>query len=49
MDARISRKFFKNYEAYLSVTNLTDKYYAWDSQQFPAPGRSIFGGLKAKF
>ena len=49
MDARISKRFLKNYEAYLSVTNLTDKYYAWDSSQFPAPGRSIFGGLKARF
>jgi outer membrane receptor protein involved in Fe transport len=49
VDVRLSKTFLKNYEAYFAVQNLTDKYYAWDSSQFPAPGRTIFGGLKARF
>lgn len=49
MDARISKTFLKNYEAYFAVTNITDKNYAWETNQFPAAGRTFFGGVKAKF
>jgi len=49
MGARVSRVFFDHYEAYLVVNNLTDKNYAPETYAFPAPGRTIFGGITAKF
>ncbi|TLM97641.1 TonB-dependent receptor, partial [bacterium] len=48
LNARLSQPFLKHYEAYINCNNLFDRNY--DSEYgFPAQGRSIFGGITAKF
>lgn len=48
MDMRLTQPFLKNFEAYLAINNLFDRNYEPESG-FPAPGRTIFGGITAKF
>lgn len=48
VNARISRTFFRNYEAYLALNNLFDSDYESEAG-FPAPGRNFHVGVTAKF
>ncbi len=48
MDMRLTQPFLKNFEGYLAINNLFDRNYEPESG-FPAPGRTIFGGITAKF
>jgi outer membrane receptor protein involved in Fe transport len=48
MNARISKTFLKNYEAYLAVNNIFDTDYEPETG-FPAPGRNLYVGLTARF
>jgi iron complex outermembrane receptor protein len=61
LNARVSQKFLKNFEAYMAFNNIFDRnYYAqgglpYQSGSLPgapeilAPGRNIFGGVTATF
>ncbi len=48
MNARVSKKFLKNFEAYVAINNIFDRNYEPETG-FPAEGRTIYGGLTAKF
>lgn len=48
VNARISQKFLKNYEAYIAFNNIFDRNYE-EQYGFPGRGRNIFGGITAKF
>jgi iron complex outermembrane receptor protein len=48
MNARISKTFLKNYEAYLAVNNIFDTNYEPETG-YPAPGRNFYVGVSAKF
>jgi len=48
MDMRVTQPILKNFEAYLAINNLFDREYEPESG-FPAPGRTIFGGITGKF
>jgi iron complex outermembrane receptor protein len=48
LNARVSQKFLKNYEAYIAFNNLFDRNYE-EQYGFPGSGRTIFGGVSAKF
>lgn len=48
MNARVSKKFLKNFEAYVAINNIFDRNYEPEAG-FPAEGRTIYGGLTAKF
>lgn len=48
MNARVSKKFFTNFEAYVAINNIFDRNYEPETG-FPALGRNIYGGLSAKF
>jgi outer membrane receptor protein involved in Fe transport len=48
LNARVTQKFLKNFEAYLAVNNIFDRNYEPEAG-FTAPGRNIFGGLTASF
>ncbi len=48
MNARVSQKFLKNFEAYIALNNILDKNYEPEIG-YPAQGRNIFGGITAKF
>lgn len=47
-DAKISQPFLKHFEVYAAAKNLTDKNYE-PEVGYPAPGRSYWVGLSAKF
>lgn len=48
MNARFSMSFLKHFEAYLAVNNIFDKDYEVEFG-YPAPGRSFYVGLTARF
>jgi outer membrane receptor protein involved in Fe transport len=48
MDMRLSQPFLKNFEAYIAFNNIFDRNYEPESG-FPAQGRTIYGGITAKF
>ncbi len=48
MNARVSKKFLNNFEAYVAINNIFDRNYEPEAG-FPAEGRTIYGGLTAKF
>lgn len=48
MNARVSQKFMKHFEAYVAINNIFDRNYEPEAG-YPALGRNIFGGLTAKF
>jgi outer membrane receptor protein involved in Fe transport len=48
MNARVSKKFLNNFEAYVAINNIFDRNYEPETG-FPALGRNIYGGLTAKF
>jgi iron complex outermembrane receptor protein len=48
VNARISTSFLKYFEAYLALANIFDKNYE-SEYGFPAPGRSFFVGVSAKY
>jgi iron complex outermembrane receptor protein len=48
MNARISKTFLKYFEAYLAVNNIFDKDYEVEFG-YPAPGRSFYVGLTARY
>lgn len=48
LNARVSQKFLKNYEAYIAFNNIFDRNYE-EQFGFPGRGRNIFGGITAKF
>jgi outer membrane receptor protein involved in Fe transport len=48
MNARISKAFLKNYEAYLAVNNIFDTDYEPETG-FPGQGRNFYVGLTARF
>ena len=48
MNARISKTFLKNYEAYLAVNNIFDTDYEPETG-FPGQGRNFYVGLTARF
>ncbi len=48
LNARVSQRFLKHYEAYIAFNNIFDRYYE-DSYGLPGRGRNIFGGITAKF
>ena len=48
MNARVSQKFFENYEAHIALNNIFDRNYE-SEVGFPGRGRNIFGGITAKF
>jgi len=48
LNARVSQKFLKNYEAYIAFNNLFDRNYE-EQYGFPGSGRTIFGGISARF
>ncbi len=48
LNARVSQKFLKHYEAYLAFNNLFDRNYE-EQYGFPGRGRTIFGGITARF
>lgn len=47
VDAAVTYKFLKNYEAWIRVENLLDKDYS--EAGWTMPGRWIYGGLKVSF
>lgn len=48
MNARISKTFLKNFEAYVAINNIFDRNYE-PELGFPAIGRNIYGGITASF
>ena len=48
MGLRMSKKLFKNFEAYLGARNLLDKNYEQEVG-FPAPGRNLYAGVKYEY
>jgi len=48
INARVSQKFLKHYEAYVAFNNLFDRNYE-EQYGFPGRGCNIFCGLTAKF
>jgi outer membrane receptor protein involved in Fe transport len=48
VNARVSQKFLKNYEAYIAFNNIFDRNYE-EQFGFPGRGRNIFGGITARF
>lgn len=48
VNARISQRFLKNYEAYIACNNICDRNYE-EQFGFPGRGRNIFGGITARF
>ncbi len=48
LNARISKSFLKNYEAYIAINNIFDVDYESDAG-FPGPGRNFYVGLAARF
>lgn len=48
LNARVSQPFLKHYEAYVAFNNLFDRNYE-EQYGFPGRGRTIFGGLTARF
>jgi iron complex outermembrane recepter protein len=48
VNARISYNFLKYFEAYLALNNIFDKNYE-SEYGFPAPGRSFYLGISAKY
>ena len=48
MNARVSKKFLTNFEAYVAINNIFDRNYEPETG-FPALGRNIYGGLSARF
>jgi len=48
MNARLSMSFLKHFEAYLAVNNIFDKDYEVEFG-YPAPGRSFYVGLTARY
>jgi outer membrane cobalamin receptor len=48
MNARLSMSFLNHFEAYLAVNNLFDKDYEVEFG-YPAPGRSFYVGLTARY
>ena len=47
-DCRISQKFLNYFEAYMAMDNMLDKNYM-PEYGFPAPGRTFWFGLTAKY
>ncbi len=47
-NCKITKSIFKHWEASLAVDNIFDRYYEPESG-FPAPGRSVWFGVSAKF
>jgi iron complex outermembrane receptor protein len=48
MNLRISKVFFKHFEAYAAINNIFDTDYA-SEYGFPAPGRNFYFGVSAKY
>ncbi len=48
MNTRVSQKFLKNYEVYVALNNILDRNYE-SEVGFPGRGRTVFGGLTARF
>jgi len=48
MNLRISKNFFKYFEAYVAVNNIFDKNYEAEFG-YPCPGRNYYFGLTAKY
>jgi outer membrane receptor protein involved in Fe transport len=48
LNARLSQKFLKYFEAYIAANNLFDTDYEPESG-YPAMGRNIFAGITVKF
>lgn len=48
MDVRVSKVFFKNFEAYFVAKNIFDRDYESEIG-FPAPGRNLYTGIKYSY
>jgi iron complex outermembrane receptor protein len=48
MNARISQTFLKYFEAYVAINNIFDRNYEVELG-YPAPGRSFYAGLTARY
>jgi iron complex outermembrane receptor protein len=48
MNLRISKSFLKYFEAYVAINNIFDRNYEAE-YGFPAPGRSFYFGISAKY
>ena len=48
LNSRVSKKFLKNFEAYVAINNIFDREYE-PEVSYPAPGRNIYGGITATF
>jgi iron complex outermembrane receptor protein len=48
MNLRISKVFFKYFEAYVAINNIFDSDYQ-SEYGFPAPGRNFYFGISAKY
>ncbi|OGP53195.1 MAG: hypothetical protein A2Y65_01005 [Deltaproteobacteria bacterium RBG_13_52_11] len=48
MNLRISKTFFKYFEAYAAINNLFDRNYE-SEYGYPAPGRNFYFGISAKY
>jgi iron complex outermembrane receptor protein len=48
MNFRISKVFFKHFEAYVAINNIFDADYE-SEYGFPAPGRNFYFGVSAKY
>jgi outer membrane cobalamin receptor len=48
MNVRISKTFFKYFEAYVAINNIFDRDYE-SEYGFPAPGRNFYFGISAKY
>jgi iron complex outermembrane recepter protein len=49
LNTRFTQPISKNFETYLAINNILDRDYATETSDYPAPGRTIFGGITAKF
>jgi outer membrane cobalamin receptor len=48
MNVRLSKTFFKHFEAYVAINNLFDRNYE-SERGYPAPGINYYFGLEAKY